>query len=193
MRPTSRPILIALAARRAQAGFTAVELLTVIAVLAVLAALAAPSFNSLMERWRVRQASEALQSSLYFARSEAIRRGGNVVVHKLPNNTNGCTTAPNNDDWGCGWIVCDTRVNAACNPTGQVLQRYDTPLRIEVSRPNGGPRIILDRWGAISGQYAGFSLVPAGRSTSDPATRGVCMNRGGRIRSTLPADTPCSG
>ncbi|MDO5288917.1 MAG: GspH/FimT family pseudopilin [Pseudomonadota bacterium] len=178
---------------RSQAGFTAVELLTVIAVLAVLAALAAPSFNSLMESWRVRQASEALQSSLFFARSEAIKRGGNIVVRKLPNNTNGCTSAPGNDDWGCGWLVCDTTVNAACNPSGTVLQRYDTPPRIEVTRKSGGDRLILDRWGAITGTYAGFSLVPLGRPTTDPATRGVCMNRGGRIRATLPADTPCSG
>ena len=61
------------------AGFTAIELMVVLAILAVLAALAAPSFNPLIERWRVRQATEALQSTLYFARSEAIRDRKSVV------------------------------------------------------------------------------------------------------------------
>ena len=80
-------------------GFTAIELLVVIAVLAVLAALAAPSFVPLMEKWRVRQVSEALQSSLYFARSEAIKRGGGVAIHKLPN-------AGTSADWSSGWQIC---------------------------------------------------------------------------------------
>ena len=61
-------------------GFTAIELMVTIGIAAILAALAAPSFTGLMERWRVRQAAEGLQSTLYYARSEAIKRGGNVVM-----------------------------------------------------------------------------------------------------------------
>ena len=68
--------------RLSSSGFTAVELLVTIAILAVLAALAAPSFAQILEKWRIRQINEALQSSLYLARSEAIKRGGNVVVKK---------------------------------------------------------------------------------------------------------------
>lgn len=56
-------------------GFTAIELLVTIAILAVLAALAAPSFTPSLERWRVMQATEQLKSTLYFARSEAIKQG----------------------------------------------------------------------------------------------------------------------
>jgi type IV fimbrial biogenesis protein FimT len=57
-------------------GFTAIELMVTVAILAVLAGIAAPSFNPIIERWRVRQVSEELQSTLYFARSEAVKRGG---------------------------------------------------------------------------------------------------------------------
>ena len=74
-------------------GFTAIELMVVIGILAVLAGLAGPSFTLMIESWRVRNATEALRSSLQIARSEAIKRGGMVAIQKLPNNINGCTTA----------------------------------------------------------------------------------------------------
>ncbi|MBP6653225.1 MAG: prepilin-type N-terminal cleavage/methylation domain-containing protein, partial [Xylophilus sp.] len=59
-------------------GFTLLEVMVVVSILAVLAALAAPSFTPMIERWRVRQAVEATTSMLYYARSEGVKRGGNV-------------------------------------------------------------------------------------------------------------------
>ena len=59
---------------RSTKGFTAIELLVTIAILGVLAAIAAPSFKPLIERWKVRQVTEELQSTFYVARSEAIAR-----------------------------------------------------------------------------------------------------------------------
>ncbi|MEZ5629792.1 MAG: GspH/FimT family pseudopilin [Burkholderiaceae bacterium] len=175
-------------------GFTAIELLVVISILGILAALAAPSFKSLIEQWRVRQVAESLQSTLYFARSEAIRRSGGVVVQKLANNTNGCSTASGSNDWGCGWFVCvDADNNNACSSTEQVLQRYDAPPRVETTRTSGGASISLNQWGTISGTFVGFSIVPQSASTADPAARGVCMSSAGRVRIIPPADIPCTG
>ncbi|MGL6206135.1 MAG: pilus assembly FimT family protein, partial [Giesbergeria sp.] len=78
-RPTPPPVATRVEKVR-QHGFTAIELMVVVAIVAVLAALAAPSFTPLIERWRVRQAAENLTSSLYFARSEAIKRGGGIAL-----------------------------------------------------------------------------------------------------------------
>lgn len=175
-------------------GFTAIEIMVVVAILAILAAMAAPSFTPMMERYRVRQATEALQSTLYFARSEAIKRGGRIVVQKLPNNTNGCSTASDNDEWDCGWLVCDISTINTCTPAGtNVLQRYDAPPKIEVTRSSSEASISLNRWGTVAGTFIGFSIVPKDKTTSDRATLGVCMSSGGRIRITPPADTPCNG
>ena len=181
-------------ARHFVTGFSAIELMVVVSIISILAALAAPSFTPLIENWRVREASEQLQSTLYYARSEAIKRGGQVVIQKIPNNPNGCTSATDNSDWDCGWIVCqDTNGNGACNATEPVLQRIDAPARVQVTRTSGGKSIKLNRWGLVDGDWLGFSLVPLEKPTTHPGARGVCMSSGGRIRIILPEAIPCTG
>lgn len=178
-----------------QRGFTAIELMVVVAIVAVLAALAAPSFTPMIERWRMRQTAEALQATLYLARSEAIKRGGNVIVEKLPNGTNGCQVAGGNNDWGCGWFVCaDTNRSGTCTNTDPVLQHTDTPNKTLVTRSSGGARIIFNRWGLVDGTWIGFSMVPQGgdESISDPAAHGVCMSSGGRVRILTSEKLPCT-
>lgn len=177
-----------------QEGFTAIELIVTVSIVAVLMALAAPSFTTLIESWRVRQATEQLQSTLSYARSEAIKRSGQVAIQKLPNHTNGCTSASGNRDWDCGWIVChDINANGACNPNEPVLQRIDAPTDVQVSRTGGGASIKLNRWGLVDGTWLGFSLVPLDKSTTHPGARGVCMSSGGRIRVIPPEAIPCTG
>lgn len=176
------------------AGFTAIELMVVVAISAMLVALAAPSFTPLLESWRVRQATEQLQSSLYFARSEAIKRGGQVAIQKIPNNTNGCTTASGTRDWDCGWVIChDTNSNGSCNAGEPVLQRLDAPSRVQITRTSGGASIKLNRWGLVDGAWLGFSLVPLDKPTTHSGARGICMSSGGRIRIIPPEAIPCTG
>lgn len=175
-------------------GFTAIELMVTVAILGVLMALAAPSFIPLMETWRVRQAVEQLQSTLHLARTEAIKRGGRVVIQKIANNTNGCTSATSTKDWDCGWIVCeDSNDNGTCNATEPVLQRIDTPAKVQVSRTSGGTSIKMNRWGLVSGSWLGFSIVPYDKPTTHPGARGLCMSSGGRIRIIPPEEIPCTG
>ncbi len=175
-------------------GFTLVEVMVVVAIMGVLAALAAPSFNPLIESWRVRQAAEQLQSTLHYARSEAIKRGGQVAIQKLPNNTNGCTTATGVNDWDCGWIVCeDTDGKGTCDAGEPELQRIDTTSRVHVIRKAGGANIKLNRWGLVDGAWLGFNLVPLDKSISNPSARGLCMSSGGRVRIIPQKDIPCTG
>jgi type IV fimbrial biogenesis protein FimT len=175
-------------------GFTAIELMVVVSIIAVLAALAGPSFTLLIESWRVRDAAESLRSSLFLARSEAIKHGGRVVIQKLPNNTNGCTSASGTRDWDCGWFVCqDINNNGTCNANEPVLQRIQTPTRVQVTRTGGGTSIKLNRWGLVDGAWLGFSLVPYNKTTTHTGARGVCMSLGGRIQVIPPESIPCTG
>ena len=182
------------AARPTMQGFTAIELMVVVSIIAVLAALAGPSLALMIESWRVRDATESLRSTLLFARSEAIKRGGQIAIHKLPNNTNGCTTASGTRDWDCGWNVCeDTNNNGTCNASEPILQRVDAPSKVQISRTGGGASIKLNRWGLVDGTWLGFSLVPLDKGTTHPGARGLCMSSGGRIRIVPPEDIPCNG
>lgn len=176
-----------------QHGFTIIELMVVVAIVAILAALAAPSFTPLIERWRVRQSVDGLQSALYYARSEAIKRGGNVTIRKEPSGANGCPLAPNVADWDCGWFVfVDTNNNGTQNAGEEVLQRFATPPNVEITRSDDVANIRFDRWGKANAPF-GFALVPKDKSTSNSAARGLCMSSGGRIKVTTdPADIPCS-
>ena len=180
-------------ARRHVAGFTAIELMVVVSIVAILAALAGPSFTPLIENWRVRESAEQLQSTLHYARSEAIKRGGRVVIQKIPNNTNGCTTASSTRAWDCGWIVChDTNDNGTCNAAEPVLQRIESSAKVHVNRTGGGASIQLNRWGLVDGTWLGFNLIPLDRTVSHVAARGVCMSSGGRVRIIPQESIPCT-
>ena len=168
--PTSRQY-------RLTAGFTIVELITVIVILTVLAAIAAPNFTPMIERWRVRQASELLQSSVYLARSEAIKRGGAVITSLTGGTCSG---------WNCGWQVCaDTNTDGTCDTGVPILQRYDAPNRLTISRIVGTGEIRVDSRGFFNSP-ASFSLVPEGKTLADWAALGVCVNASGIVRVVTP-------
>lgn len=189
MMQTPYPTTSALLPPAALCGFTTLELMVVLSIAAILASLAAPNFAPLIESWRVRQAAEQLQSTLFYARSEAIKRGGQVVMQKILNNTNGCTSASGKQDWDCGWIVChDLDSNAICSADEAVLQRVDTPSRVQITRSGGGASIKFNRWGLVDGSWPSFQLHPL--NTAHAGAR-VCMSSGGRIR-IIPNATSCT-
>ncbi len=173
-------------------GMSAIELLTVLSILSLLMALAVPGFQSLIERWRVQQAVEAMKSTLYYARSEAVKRGGRIGIQKNANNTNGCSLASTNEEWSCGWFVFhDSNNNGTWNSGEEILQTYSTPAKVNVIHHSGGAKIKVDRYGKMSGLNAkGFSFSPDPAGISSPATRGICMASGGRIR--VIEDIPCA-
>ena len=174
-------------------GLTLIELLITISILAVLLGLAAPSFTPLLERWRVAQAVESLKSALMLARSEAIKHGGNVYLEKLPPTTAGCITDNTNQDWDCGWVVfLDANGNKRWN-AGEEIQSYTTPPNITVTRSKSGVTISADRWGMMDGaNLVGFTIAPHPQGISSPATKGLCMASGGRIRVVNQEDVPCN-
>lgn len=169
-------------------GVTAVELMVVISVLAIIATLAAHSFSGLLQRLRVRQSLEAMQSAIFLARSEAIKRSGRVALQRLVEGEH-CQVQANTRDWSCGWQVCVHAVGQQlCAEGAPVLHRFETPPGLQVLRSSLGEGIRFDRWGMPVAGFS-FSLMPEGKTLDDAAAKGLCTSRGGRVR--VANDPPC--
>lgn len=65
---------------RQSKGFTVIEFMIVVVILAILVSMAIPSFESMMERQRLVNVTEAVYSDLQNARSEAVKRSLQIVV-----------------------------------------------------------------------------------------------------------------
>jgi type IV fimbrial biogenesis protein FimT len=162
-------------APHSSAGFTAIELMVVVSILGVLAALAGPSFTPLIERWRVRSAAEDLISTLYYARSEAIKAGGDITIDA----TGG---------WDKGWKVTHTQ-------GGTTTERQVSPapnkLTVVQSGSSSKVKLYADRWGMLSETKGGaptaglnFLIYPNGKTTTDISAIRLCVSTGGRIAQT---------
>jgi len=86
-------------------GLTLVELLITIAVIAVVIAIGVPGLNKYAERNRSTAQVNLVSGTLSLARSEAIKRGVNVVVCASNDTTNASPTCSGNTAWENGWIV----------------------------------------------------------------------------------------
>lgn len=165
-------------------GVTSIELLVVLAILGILAALATPSFLPLLELWRIRSAVDSMKSTLYLARSEAIKRGGQVGIQKNPQNTDGCKLAQTTQEWGCGWFVfSDSNGNGKWDAGEEIIHTTPPTNGIDVVISPAGNSFKLDRFGKINGaNITSYRFSPNRTGISSPSTRSLCIAAGGRLK-----------
>lgn len=154
--------------RPTETGFTLTELMVVVAVLGVLAAIALPSFQSLTQSQQVKAASFDLFSSLSLARSEAIKRNGNVTV--TPNDT---------ADWGAGWEIAATtgtmetiRSQAALN--GVSISATGSPASVVYTRTGRAAAAALFQVDVSGAATANVRCIRIDLSGMPRTTRGAC-------------------
>jgi type IV fimbrial biogenesis protein FimT len=82
-------------------GFTLIELLVAVTILAIILAVAAPSFSDAAVSSKVSDNANRIATSASFARGEAIKRNGRVI---LCMSADGATCA-GSGGWEQGWIV----------------------------------------------------------------------------------------
>ena len=181
--------------RRALAsrGFTLVELLMVLCVAGVLLTFAVPSFSRIMSSSKLTAASNALLSSMYLARSEAIKRNGRVALCKTVDG-NSCTAG---GGWEQGWIVFRDTNNNGHRDSDESVIEWTQPLQAmrvtgnaPVSKyvsyvPTGRTRLIG------GGFQAGTLTVCTRPGTSDEA-RQIILSSVGRPRIQKVSASECA-
>lgn len=179
-------------ARHHIGGFSLVELMLVLAMLLILFGMAAPSLSDLrLDSQRSAQLN-GLLGHLYYARSEALKRGEWVSICKSADGEY-CTAS---GDWEQGWIIYEDRNrNRARDPgetillshqvSGQLRIRYSAyPVyssnRYAIYYPDGsslgnGTFTFCDRRGAEHARAV--ILAKSGRArSSDLASNGSALS-----------------
>ena len=170
--------------RAAQAGFTMVELLTVLAILGILIAIATPSMTQFIADWRVNSAVNSMSRDFRAARAEAIKRSRPVVICR---GNAALTACANGTEWKGGWLMfVDNNFNGSYNSAGDEL----------VTKQNALPGI----GSFVQGSAGSFTFLPSGlmrRNGSNArftvqsslqggaqalAEKGICVSTTGRLR-----------
>jgi len=130
-------------------GFTLIELLVILTISAILVAMAVPSFQAMIRTNRISGASNSMLSALDLARSEAIRRGANVVICRSVNSeavnpacSSGASGGFNGDDWAAGWIVFAKAPANADNDDVEVGD--EIVMRQARFQPDAAERLIIE-------------------------------------------------
>jgi type IV fimbrial biogenesis protein FimT len=111
--------------QRFEAGLTLTELMIVVVIVGVLASAALPGFQSLIQNQQVKNASFELYSNLSLARSEAIKRNGNVTL-----------TPADTSDWGKGWTMTSAAgtIRSQASLKGVSISATGTPTSVVYAR-----------------------------------------------------------
>lgn len=149
-----------------QHGFTVMELMVTLAIAAILLSVAAPNLSQFSQNSRLRARNFELLDSINVARSEAVKRGVQVVLCRSANGTSCGGTA---NTWTTGWLVY---VNAtgtlAYEPPGDTLLRIGTGT-------SDGTAITTN---SLGNQYLDYARTGA-TNEGGPAVFAICDSRGG--------------
>jgi type IV fimbrial biogenesis protein FimT len=111
---------------RRSAGFTMVELLTVITIVAILFGLGLPSYQYVTNANRISSEVNGLLGDMQYARSEAIKEGQTVTVCSSSNST----TCANSTSWRNGWIVFSDLNGNGVADAGEPILRVQRPFAV---------------------------------------------------------------
>lgn len=173
-------------------GVTAIELSVVVTILAILAALAGPSLVGFIRSTQVSNAVNTFMADMRFARSEAIRRGGAVIMCRsdapeAASPTCGGGSGPGGNGWVSGWLIFEDRDNSNAFNTGDRLLRVQSAItNINTFLESGGSsstKFEFTPTGRLK-NLAGATQLQVGSSPSftNAHQRTLCVGQSGRVR-----------
>lgn len=145
-----------------QAGFSMIELLTVVGIVAILAAVGIPSMLDLVHSAQLRSSTSQLYDAIIRARSEAVKR--NLEVDVQPGTKCVVPASKNTEDWTTGWSVWTLDSKGACDV---VLQQYPATQNISILPTAGGISYLPT--GRLSNSSANTFTITTTQSATIPA------------------------
>lgn len=167
-------------------GFTLIELLVVIAIIAIMVTLAVPSFVTMIRANNMTSTVNSFLADLRYARSEAIRRGGGVVMCRSSNpeaTTPICGTG-SSDGWESGWIIFQDLDNDLDHASTEPLLRVQaaTTLVNTIAETAAATKFQFTATGQLKLTPTTITSILFGSSPDflSSAQRRVCVSVGGR-------------
>jgi type IV fimbrial biogenesis protein FimT len=186
--------------KKSSRGLTLVELLVTLSLLGLCATLAAPSFKRTLQSRAVDSSVSNFMSDLRYARSEAARRGGAVVVchsdaPETPQATCSTGAATKGSGWAGGWIVFhDLDRNGVRNAGEEVLRAQTTHASIDAITVSGqSTKVIFNALGRLENLNYATTLRFGGDSRfASSVQRVVCVSLSGRARIAGDGSASCA-
>lgn len=135
---------------RRSAGFTLLELMSVVSIVAILMAIGAPSYRYITNSNRLTAEVNGLLGDLQFARAEAVKEGQTVTVCASSDGAT-CSTGGTGTSWEIGWIVFSD------GGTLGAVDGSDFILRIQKPFSNGDTFTAKSKVQAITFNRDGFA------------------------------------
>ena len=184
-----------------QRGFTLIELLIVLAITAILVMLATPSFKRMTQSSAVSSSVNSFLADLRYARSEAVRRGGNVVMCRSDNPeaaVPACSggSGPGNKGWVSGWIIfhdLSSPVNGTYDAGTDLLLRVQaaTTTPDEITDTPASNKFVFTATGRLSATSVASSMH-FGSTAYGTERKLLCVSLGGRGRVAPTGTATCS-
>jgi type IV fimbrial biogenesis protein FimT len=177
-------------------GFTLIELMIAIGIVAILVRVAAPSFTRLVQSNAMTSTVNSFLSDLRFARSEAIRRGGGVVMCRSDNPEDATPTCGTGSTtgWESGWIIFHDLNGDAAKGSTESLLRAQGRITAVNTITETGPATKFQF--TATGQLRLSSLTTIQFGSNPPfantAQRVICVSVGGRGRISGDGTASCS-
>lgn len=179
-------------------GFTAIELMVVVAILSIVVAVAVPSFTRFIQGSSVTSTVNTFLADLRFARSEAIRRGGHVVLCRsdAPEAASPvCATGegPGGAGWATGWLVFhDLDANGTRQESDPVLKvRRAWSALDSVSDGGASTAYRFTALGRLTAGTPTTSMSFGGPAVATEARRTLCVFPTGTTRVVPAGGAPC--
>lgn len=184
---------------RIDQGFTLAESLIVMLILSILLFLAIPSYGNFVITNRITTATSELHSTILYARSEAIKRGGAVIICRSSSTRSEnpvCDKGPDPQGlgWGGGWIVFhDKDRNRRLNAGDEILMMRSAFFNSSkegaiLTRPTHN-QLDFNSTGQTFGNYMSFIIRRPIDDENSKHDKYICLASGGRARVSF---EPCT-